>query len=430
MLIQFNFQNYKSFRDDTSLDLSATKITEHTNRVVSFGKDKFLRIAAIYGANASGKSNVHDAFKFMSTYVLASYEFSGANTAKLKRRRNHIVVRPFMFDKRSRSEKSVFEVFFIDPADTSNKSYQYGFALKGDKVIEEWLYYKAKTAKEYRTIFYRNSETNELDLDKISKIGSENIRAALGDETLIVSLGELLKIPKLKMVYNWFMENETIDFSNDFESLFRSNMLPSGFVDNINVQNEVVRFFQSFDESIVGFEVKKIEIEDEDEQERYLINAKHKIIGSDETASIPLHEESKGTLEMFSLFPYMQDVLNRGSVLFVDELNTKLHPLLVRNVILTFANPEINTKNAQLIFTTHDSWQLSNNLLRRDEIWFTEKDADGVSVLYSLVDFIDEGGVKIRKDESYEKNYLLGKYGAIPSLKTIDFLGRGSVEQR
>jgi hypothetical protein len=124
----------------------------------------------------------------------------------------------------------------------------------------------------------------------------------------------------------------------------------------------------------------------------------------------------------------MQDVLTKGSVLFVDELNTKLHPLLVRNVILTFANPEINTKNAQLIFTTHDSWQLSNNLLRRDEIWFTEKDADGVSSLYSLADFADEDGIKIRKDESYEKNYLLGKYGAIPFLKTIDFLGRDSVE--
>ena len=428
MLIQFNFQNYKSFRDDTSLDLSATKITEHSNRVVTIGNDKLLRIAAVYGANASGKSNVHDAFKFMSTYVLTSYEFSAANTNKRGRRRNHTLVRPFMFDKQSRVGKSVFEVFFIDKGDSSNKSYQYGFALKGDKVIEEWLYYKAKTAREYKTIFYRNLETSELDLDKISKVGSENIRAALGDETLIVSLGELLKIPKLKMVYNWFMENEVIDFSNDFESLFRSNMLPNGFVDDINVQNEVVKFFQSFDESIVGFEVKKVEVEENDEQEKYLINAKHKVIGSDETASIPLHEESKGTLEMFSLFPYMQDVLHRGSVLFVDELNTKLHPLLVRNVILTFANPEINTKSAQLIFTTHDSWQLSNNLLRRDEIWFTEKNADGVSSLYSLAEFADEDGIKIRKDESYEKNYLLGKYGAIPSLKTIDFLGRDSVE--
>ena len=94
----------------------------------------------------------------------------------------------------------------------------------------------------------------------------------------------------------------------------------------------------------------------------------------------------------------------------------------MRNFILIFLNPEVNVNHAQLIFTTHDTWQLSNQLLRRDEIWFTEKDSDGVSTLYSLADFVDEDGSKIRKDESYEKNYLLGKYGAIPTLKTIDLL--------
>lgn len=106
----------------------------------------------------------------------------------------------------------------------------------------------------------------------------------------------------------------------------------------------------------------------------------------------------------------------------MDELNARLHPLLVRNFIVTFLNPQINKNHSQLIFTTHDTWQLSNQLLRRDEIWFTEKDDLGLSTLYSLADFVDEDGIRIRKDESYEKNYLLGKYGAIPSLKTIDFL--------
>lgn len=123
---------------------------------------------------------------------------------------------------------------------------------------------------------------------------------------------------------------------------------------------------------------------------------------------------------MFSLFPAMQSVFKAGGVIFVDELNARLHPLLVRNIVLTFLNTEINTKNAQLIFTTHDTWQLSNDLLRRDEIWFVEKDKNGVSVLYSLADFVDQNGVKVRKDESFAKNYLIGKYGAIPSLKTLD----------
>ena len=123
---------------------------------------------------------------------------------------------------------------------------------------------------------------------------------------------------------------------------------------------------------------------------------------------------------MFALYPELHEVLKNGGVYFIDELNARLHPLLVRNFVLTFLNPEINTKHAQLVFTTHDTWQLSNQLLRRDEIWFTEKDEQGISTLYSLADFVDEDGARIRKDESYEKNYLLGKYGAIPSLKSID----------
>ena len=139
-------------------------------------------------------------------------------------------------------------------------------------------------------------------------------------------------------------------------------------------------------------------------------------------AQIPLGEESAGTLKMFALYPELQEVLKKGSVLVIDELNARLHPLLVRNFVLTFLNPKININHAQLIFTTHDTWQLSNQLLRRDEIWFTEKDSNGLSTLYSLADFQNDEGMKIRKDESYEKNYLIGKYGAIPALKSIEIL--------
>ena len=151
----------------------------------------------------------------------------------------------------------------------------------------------------------------------------------------------------------------------------------------------------------------------------------HKKIDSDEFAAIPLGMESAGTLKMFALYPELQDVLEKGSVFFIDELNARLHPLLVRNFLLTFLNPEINTNHVQLIFTTHDTWQLSNQLLRRDEVWFTEKDGQGISKLYSLADFVDESGARIRKDESNEKNYLIGKYGAIPTLKSIDIFKEG-----
>ena len=186
------------------------------------------------------------------------------------------------------------------------------------------------------------------------------------------------------------------------------------------VQQKVVEYFASFDEHIKDFKVEKVPQEGDSKEERYKIHSLHKRIDSDEMADIPLELESAGTLKMFALYPALQDVLENGSVFFVDELNARLHPLLVRNFILTFLNPKININHAQLVFTTHDTWQLSNQLLRRDEIWFVEKDVDGLSSLYSLADFVDEDGVRIRKDESYEKNYLLGKYGAIPDLKSID----------
>lgn len=147
------------------------------------------------------------------------------------------------------------------------------------------------------------------------------------------------------------------------------------------------------------------------------INTVHKLINSDETVTLPLQEESAGTLKMFALYPSLQEVMETGGVLFVDELNSRLHPLLVRNFLINFLDPTINKNHAQIIFTTYDSWTLSN--LRRDEVWFTEKDNDGISSLYSLADIVDEDGQKIRKDENYEKNYLLGKYGAIPKLKSL-----------
>jgi AAA15 family ATPase/GTPase len=192
------------------------------------------------------------------------------------------------------------------------------------------------------------------------------------------------------------------------------------------VRANVVKYFASFDETIRDFRVEKVPSDGNEGRENvYKITALHKKNGSDQFAEIPLEEESAGTLKMFALYPELQDVLQKGGVYFIDELNARLHPLLVRNFILTFLNPEINTQHAQLVFTTHDTWQLSNRLLRRDEIWFTEKDDQEVSTLYSLADFVDEDGARIRKDESYEKNYLIGKYGAIPTLKSIDLFKEG-----
>jgi len=416
MLIQFRYKNFKSFRDDTILDFSATKITEHSDRVVQIGNEKILPTAAIFGANASGKSNVIQAFRFMSTYVIDSFAFGGEGDDK-KSKTKKLKQTPFLFDKDSRDAESSFEVYFISSEEAGCKSYNYGFTLDQSGIVEEWLNAKSKTARSYKPVFYRNKE--ELDLSGLPTKSQEILRMTLEPETLIVSLGAKLKISKLKCIRDWFYDTNFTNFGNPIENVFLSSLIPDGFADDKAVQKKVVDYFATFDSSIVGFNIEVIKSDDEDSR-HIKIDALHKVIGSEEFASIPLEEESDGTLKMFALYPALQDTLESGGVLFVDELNARLHPLLVRGFLITFLNPETNPNHAQLVFTTHDSWQLSNNLLRRDEIWFTEKEPSGVSTLYSLADFVDEDGSKIRKDESYEKNYLLGKYGAIPTLKYFD----------
>ncbi len=389
MLIQFNFKNFKSFRDEATLDLSAAKMTEFADRIVLEGNDKILPIAAIYGANASGKSNIYNAFAYMADYVIESFKY-GDEEEKFEEYRPT----PFLFDSVSKDAESSFEVYFTIPGDKAEKTYNYGFCVDKHGVTEEWLNAKAKTARKYTSIFYRSTEEDTLDLSGLPKS-------------------------------DWFIANEFADFGDLFTNFFLSHRLPKGFVDDNNVQKKVIEYFASFDEHIKDFEIEKLPYDADRKEETYKINSLHKKIDSNTFAAIPLNMESAGTLKMFALYPELQDVLEKGSVFFIDELNARLHPLLVRNFLLTFLNPQINTKHAQLIFTTHDTWQLSNQLLRRDEVWFTEKDGQGISKLYSLADFVDESGARIRKDESYEKNYLIGKYGAIPTLKSIDIFKEG-----
>ena len=415
MLIQFNFENYKSFREEATLDLSAAKMTEFSDRVVTIGSEKILPVAAIYGANASGKSNIYNAFEYMAEYVVNSFKYGDEEE-------NFEVFRPtpFLFDSTSADAESSFEVYFTLPDDKSERIYNYGFCVDKEGVTEEWLNSKAKTARKYSTIFYRGTSDDELDLSGFPKSSRDNIRVALEKQVLIISLGAKLKIAKCKAIRDWFLANEFADFGDPVTNFFLHRRLPKGFVEDKEVQQKVVEYFASFDEHIKDFRIERIPHDGESKEDTYKINALHKMIDSDEMAEIPLGLESAGTLKMFALYPELQEVLEKGSVFFIDELNARLHPLLVRNFLLTFLNPAINTNHAQLVFTTHDTWQLSNQLLRRDEIWFVKKDDRGLSTLYSLADFMDEDGVRIRKDESYEKNYLLGKYGAIPDLKSID----------
>lgn len=414
MLLQFRFKNFKSFKNETILDLGATKITEHSDRVVEIGNEKVLPVAAVFGANASGKSNVIEAFRFMINYVLNSFAFGGTSSEK-NSHENNLKQLPFLFDSVSKQSESLFEVYFID-VDNKCKTYNYGFTINQSGVVEEWLNYKSKTAKSFNNIFYRSS--SELDLDGLPKKSQENIKIALEKEVLVASLGAKLKIDKLKIVRDWFLTNEVANFGDPLENALLLRKLPIHFDEDEQLRKRILNYLSTFDSSIIDFKVDTIK--NDDKQVKHIsVDAVHRT-NDGGTATIPLQEESAGTLKMLSLYSSLQNALANGGTLFIDELNSKLHPLLVRNFIITFLNPKTNPNHAQLVFAAHDSWQLSNNLLRRDEIWFTEKDNEGISNLYSLADFVDEDGVKIRKDESYEKNYLLGKYGAIPNLRALD----------
>lgn len=419
MLLQFKFKNFKSFRDDTTIDLTAAKIQEYNDHIIQVGKEKVLPVAAIFGANASGKSNVIEAFNYMSEYVAYSLSYGEENVQNGRKARYNRPT-PFLFDSVAQKDVSYFEVCFIDSEENGAKTYNYGFTVDSTGVQEEWLNYRSRTSRgDYNRIFYR-CEGKELDLRGIAEKYRENITVSLNKETLVVSLGAKLRIDKLKAIRDWFLANEFADFGHPIKSFFLSSLIPEGFAEDENVRKRVIKYLSTFDASIIDFKVEVIKTDDDGDEGHIKIDAVHKMVDSDKTATIPFQNESAGTLKMFALYPMFEEVMKNGAVYFVDELNAKLHPLLVKAFIVAFLDPEVNINHAQLVFTTHDSWQLDSEILRRDEIWFTEKNDNGISTLFSLYNFLNEKGEKIRKDENFEKNYLRGNYGAVSKLMRLD----------
>ena len=273
MLIQFNFKNFKSFRDEATLDLSASKMTEFSDRVVTVGSEKILPVAAIYGANASGKSNIYNAFEYMSGYVADSFKY-GDEEEKFEEFRPT----PFLFNSTSASAESSFEVYFTLPGDKAERTYNYGFCIDKEGVTEEWLNSKAKSARKYSTVFYRGTSDDELDLSGFPKSSRDNIQVALEKQVLIISLGAKLKVGKCKAIRDWFLANEFADFGDPFTNFFMSRRLPKGFVENKDVQQKVVEYFASFDEHIKDFRIEKVPHDGETKEDTYKINALHKMI--------------------------------------------------------------------------------------------------------------------------------------------------------
>ena len=179
----------------------------------------------------------------------------------------------------------------------------YGFCLEKDGVTEEWLNYKAKTARKYKPIFYRSAENDELDMSELPQKVRENLAVALDKEVLIASLGAKLKVEKCKLVRDWLVTNEFADLGDAIQNLFLSRMLPRGFDKDKSIQEKVVNYFKTFDESIAGVNIEEAQAEEEPKATKYRVNALHKKIDSDEEVEIPLKMESVGTLKMFALYP-------------------------------------------------------------------------------------------------------------------------------
>ena len=420
MLLQFYFSNYRSFEGEGILDMRASGSSELSSHVRKSLNEKILPVTAIYGANASGKSSAFKAFFFMRHLVIFSLAFS---EGEKENPFNKLKVDTFKFSE-NREKPSEFEINYIDKKGKKELYYNYGFKIDNSGILEEYLAYNTKTGakrNEDYTYIFKREKNQKLYLDSSIEKFRENLEISLKDKTLLVSLGASLNIDKLIQVQEWFMNTRTIDFSNSFNNMLRENILPSKLSESEEIKKDLVSFINSFDDSIIDIEVEKISAIDDNDIDNYRVFTIHKSDKKTSTARISLTEESSGTKKMFSLYQTLLDVLEKGTVFFADELDIKLHPLLMRNILLTFTDKEKNPDNAQLIFTTHNTIYMDMDLLRRDEIWFVEKD-NGVSKLYSLDDITNEKGEKVRKDSNYEKHYLLGNYGAVPYLKNL--LGR------
>ena len=419
MLLQFYFSNYRSFEGEGILDMRSSGSNELSSHIRNNLNEKVLPITAIYGANASGKSSVFEAFQFMALCILESLSFSDDN----KKNPYKLKVDSFKFSD-SRDKPSEFEINYIDKKGKKELYYNYGFKIDNSGILEEYLASNTKTGvkrnEEYTYIFKRE-RSQKLYLDSSIEKFRENLEISLKDKTLLVSLGAKLNINEFIRVRTWFINAEVINFSNSLYGVFLENTLPDNIIESEEVRKNLVSFINSFDDSIIDIEVEKISAIDESDSDNYRVFTVHKSDKETSVARISMNEESSGTKKMFSLYQTLLDVLEKGGVFFADELDIKLHPLLMRNILLTFTDKEKNPNNAQLIFTTHNTIYMDMDLLRRDEIWFVEKD-NGVSNLYSLDDITNEKGEKVRKDSNYEKHYLLGNYGAIPNLKNL--LGR------
>lgn len=399
MLIEFRVKNFRSIRDEQVLSMVAPsdkvassdkKLRDtHVHETELKAVPGVLRSAVIYGANASGKTNLVKAMQYMCLVIVASSKID--NFEHISKN----FLEPFRLDDISVSEPTELEVTFL----IEGIRYQYGFSIKEDKIFSEHLvvYKTGKPQHWFERYFDEESEKN-IYIYKFGLTGPKHIwEEATRLDSLFLSTAVNLNSKALKPIYDWFA-NSLVIFTEGVR------LRPDYSVTAITKEDghDAIRdFLVSADISISDIEIENDEI-------------RFNHIGEYGTAKFDFDNESSGTKNLFALAGPMLDILKKGKTLVIDELDTSLHPLIVQEIVKLFNNPKTNTGNAQLIFTTHDTSLLdATGLFRRDQIWFTEKGKDQATSLIALAEFSP------RKGEALERGYLSGRYGGIPFIDLI-----------
>lgn len=396
MLVNFTVGNFLSFREKKTLSLEASAIKDAGSQIIEAGKIQLLPSAALYGANSSGKSNFLKALGVFSGIV--SFSSSASSIGRLP-------VTPFLLDKKSENEPCFFEIDVITPEATH---YRYGFECTASAVEREWLYRIGPRSE--KCLFVR--EKDDIGITSAFPEG-KGLEERTRSNALFLSICDAFNGAVAKELVKNIVIPPIPENQKELVS-FRKDLIKEADKYLTDKANEI---FRKLDIGFTSFEIPQSESEAQDVKawtSHNVYDEQGAVIG---TKRFPMSTyESAGTNRLFDIIYLILLSLENGSPIVIDELDRALHPLLTKYIIELFNNARSNPKGAQLIFTTHDTNLLSSKIFRRDQIWFVEKDKTESSDLYCLAEFKDAEGVKVRNDRSFEKDYIQGKYGAIPYL--------------
>lgn len=406
MLYYFKFKNFKSYKDETILDMRAVNTNEFEESLLCDTKgEKILPVAVLYGPNGGGKSGVLEALVFLVSIIIRPKLFFKLNNKeKLSNPLFSFLIEysPYLFDEESKNNPTEFEVLFGN----EKTEFKYGISLLNNKIIEEYLYIRDFGTKKPTKIFERKN--NEIDLGDVLK--KEKVSIQVNEEVPYLSnLSIFTNIEIVESTMNWFENVLALNYANsNIENKMNVRILEDG-----KYKNRILKLLENMDIDVSDYRIEKVPSENEESANKIKLILKHN------NYELNLKQESEGTKKLFNLLPFIIDILARGGVAIIDELSSKLHPKLIEYTIKLFKNKNINNKNAQLIFSSHDLTTMNRDVFRRDEIWFACKNEENASEIYCLYDIRDEKGERIKIQSAYNKQYIEGRYGADPYLKRI-----------